>query len=157
MLAFAPLRFSFPFMCLQDRVWCLSRPRGQVGTLARSVKHKLRIQSQRDTEIHRSATDVKVNTLVAAQPRRQERGRGGGERRTSSQIRSQSSDKGTRKGATSPINLNRCPRAKSCCRLAWDAAVCVRLLPSYYAPAQPETQDPQRDLLGIAAVWVPKV
>lgn len=123
-----------------------------MGTLARSVKHKLRIQSQCDTEIRRSATDVKVKALVAAQPRTQEEEEKREKDVFHSQIRSQSSDKGTRKGATSPINLNLFPRAKSCCRLASDAAQRVRPLPSHYIPAQPATLDPQRDLLGIAAV-----
>lgn len=40
------------------------------------LKHKLRIQSQRDTEIHRSATDAKGQRVaVAARPRAQERER----------------------------------------------------------------------------------
>lgn len=65
--------------------------------------HKLRIQSQRDTEIRRSATDVKVKAFVAARPRthkeEEEKKR---EDVFHSQIRSQSSDKGTRKGAPLP-------------------------------------------------------
>lgn len=101
----------------------ISRPREQVKTLTHSIAHKLCIQSQRDTEMYHGATDVKV-TALAAQPfystqhtqlslshthKSEKKGI------FHSQIRSQSSDKGTHKGQTSLININRCPRAKSSC------------------------------------------
>lgn len=70
--------------------------------------HKLRIQSQRDTEIRRSATDVKVRAFVAARPRTHKEEEEKEEEKKKredvfhSQIRSQSSDKGTRKAAPLP-------------------------------------------------------
>lgn len=75
-----------------------------MGTLARSVKHKLGIQSQCATEVHRSATDVKVNALVAAQPRAQERGGGGGGEREGARDREIERQR-EREGASLPLSL----------------------------------------------------
>lgn len=99
----------------------ISRPREQMKTLTHGMTHKLCIQSQCDKEMYHGATDVKV-TALAAQPfystQHTQLSRTHKSEKKGifhSQIRSQSSDKGTHKGQTSLININCCPRAKSSC------------------------------------------